>query len=70
MRRCLYRSVTISDRRMVEQLSSVSPPAAFRHSPLLNDYRLVLLGVDGTARVGSQIIRVDPRLGIVIERVS
>jgi CRISPR-associated endonuclease/helicase Cas3 len=69
VRRCLYRSVTISDRRVVEQLDAVSPPASFRNSPLLSEHRLVLVGTDGTARVGNQIVRLDPRLGIVIESV-
>jgi CRISPR-associated endonuclease/helicase Cas3 len=67
VRRCLYRSVTISDRRVVEKLGAVPPPTAFRNSPLLSEHRLVLLGADSTAQIDNQIIRLHQRLGVVIE---
>jgi CRISPR-associated endonuclease/helicase Cas3 len=69
VRHCLYRSVTLSDRRVVDELNKVSPPVCFRNSPLLNDYRLVMVGTTATARIGNQNLRLDPKLGIVIEDI-
>ncbi len=67
IRCCLYRSVTISDRRVVVSLADTPPPVAFRSSPLLSEYRLLLVGADGAARMGSLTVRLDPRLGVVID---
>lgn len=70
VRGCLYRSVTISDRRMVEKLNSVPPPTAFQKSPLLSEHRLLLVDGDGAALLGDQVIRLHPKLGVVIENVA
>jgi CRISPR-associated endonuclease/helicase Cas3 len=67
VRLCLYSSVTISDRRLVAELADTPPPAAFRSSPLLSEHRLLLVGGEDSARVGTMTVRLDPRLGVVIE---
>jgi CRISPR-associated endonuclease/helicase Cas3 len=70
VRGCLYRSVTISDRRIVEKLNAVPPPTAFRNSPLLSEHRLLLVGADRAVLLSDQVIRLHPRLGIVIENLA
>jgi len=70
VRGCLYRSVTISDRRIVEKLSDDAPPAAFRKSPFLSEHRLLLLDAEKTVLCGDQVIRLNPKLGVVIENIA
>jgi hypothetical protein len=70
VRCCLYRSVTISDRRIVEKLNAVSPPNTFRNSHLLSEHRLLLLDADKSVPCGDQLIRLHPKLGVVIENLT
>jgi hypothetical protein len=70
VRGCLYRSVTISDRRIVQKLNGAPPPASFRNSPLLCEHRLLLVGADRAVVLDDQVIRLHPRLGIVIENLA
>jgi hypothetical protein len=62
----LGRSVTITDSRVVYRLLDEAPPAAWRQSALLRQYRLVELDAHGRKAYGDYTIDLDPSLGVRI----
>jgi CRISPR-associated endonuclease/helicase Cas3 len=65
-RRLLQHSVSLSDRRIVQEVLATEPPSGWKRSPLLRHCRLLVLDREGTGRVGSYYLRVDPDLGVEI----
>jgi CRISPR-associated endonuclease/helicase Cas3 len=66
----LRRSVTLSHQGVVRHLLESDGPSAWAKSPLLRLHRPLILSDLGEARVGSFLIRLDPELGITIDKES
>ncbi len=64
----LRRSVTISDRRVLYSLLREEVPAGWQKSPLLRNLRLVVLSADGGKQIEGHTLRLDPELGVLIDR--
>lgn len=63
-RRLYMRSVSLSRRDVVAELTSHDPPKGWEESPLLRKCRPLRLS-DGAARLGSAVVTLDHELGIV-----
>jgi hypothetical protein len=65
----LGRSVGISERGVVQALLQQAPPAGWQRSPLLRQHRLLALDPsDHSAEIDGYRLRLDPELGVVVER--
>lgn len=64
----LSRAVSLSDRRVVHALLKREVPKGWQDSPVLRRHRPLYFGEDRIAPVGDWLIRLDPELGLVIER--
>lgn len=69
-RHLLRRAVTLSSRRVVYALLAQEPPKAWQQSALLSHHRLLVLDATGSCTVGTQVVRLDPKLGITITSAS
>jgi CRISPR-associated endonuclease/helicase Cas3 len=67
VRDLLNRSVTLTHRGLVQRLLERKPPPAWKRSPILRHYR-PLEFVNGEARAEGYIVRMDPELGLTIEK--
>jgi CRISPR-associated endonuclease/helicase Cas3 len=67
-RRLLRRSLTVSDRRIVNRLLQEDPPPSWKRSALLRHQRLIILDPQGVAAVGGYRVRLDEELGFLVER--
>jgi CRISPR-associated endonuclease/helicase Cas3 len=65
-RRLLFRSVNISDKRVVHQLLKRDVPPSWRKSPLLRNHRLLLLNESGVVEVDPYKITLDSEAGVII----
>lgn len=70
VRELLEHSVALTHRRVVGPLLGEPVPAGWRRSPLLRHHRPLVFGMDRTCRIGSALVRDDPELGIVVERIQ
>lgn len=66
----LRRSVGLSHGGIVRDLLEIPVPPGWAKSPLLRLHRPLILTHAGEARVGSYLIRLDPELGITIDKES
>lgn len=64
----LMHSVSTNHPGVVRELSAAPPPPEFANVAALRRHRLVALGPDGTAAVGSWQLAYDPELGLSIDR--
>lgn len=64
-------SVSIADYNVTRFcIDRLTTPSAWTESPHLRHQRLVVLSEEGTAHLGETLVRLDPDLGIVIERTG
>ncbi|MHB1007516.1 MAG: CRISPR-associated helicase Cas3' [Chloroflexota bacterium] len=64
----LRRSVEISHPALVPRLLAELPPPAWSRVSLLRHLRLVQLEADGSRKIGEFVLRVDPELGLTIDK--
>lgn len=63
----LRNAVSITDRRIVDHLLKVEPPANWQRSSLLRNHRCVVFDADGRTDVGGHVLKNDPDLGLLVE---
>ncbi|MGH9754091.1 MAG: CRISPR-associated helicase Cas3' [Blastocatellia bacterium] len=68
VKKLLGNSVSINSRAVVYQLIAEPVPSAWRKNALLRRCRLLVLNDDGFARFGKYKIKLDSKLGVVIEK--
>ena len=68
IKRLLRRSVNVSDRRVVFELLRQAPPASWRRSALMRNYRAVFLNDEGIAETGGCELSVDSETGVRVSR--
>ena len=62
----LQHSVNLTDRRVVFQLLNQEPPAGWRRSPLLRNFKAVFLNDAGVAEIGRHEICLDAECGVMV----
>ena len=62
----LQHSVNVSDRRVVFELLKRDPPASWRRSPLLRNFKAVFLNDAGVAEIGRHDLCLDAECGVMV----
>jgi CRISPR-associated endonuclease/helicase Cas3 len=66
--RLLKRSLTLSGRGIVQRVLEREGPAGWARSPLLRNYRAIVLDADGRAAEGDYALRLDPDEGLIVSK--
>ena len=66
----LRHSVNLTDRRVVFELLKQAPPAGWRRSPLLRNFRAIFLNDAGIAEIGGHALYLDAECGVMVSSAT